>query len=419
MQRRLVFAFCLLPFVCCLLLFHVSPCAAQPPADDARAIFSEIDQTQSELTRLCGFKLRKKIVYDLITKEKVNEFLKKKVKEVASPEELRAEELTLKKFGLVPPDFDLAKTTVDVLTEQAAAFYDYKAKKLFITDWTPSAAREMALAHELAHALADQNFNLDRFIKQARKSDDASLARMAVMEGQASWLMSEVLARRMGQSLLKSPELLEAMSRASETGAGQFPVFENAPLYIRETLIFPYTKGMVFQQAVIERLGKEGFGEVFRRPPVSTQQILHPEKYFSGMTPAVPVLPTLASLHGYKRLIEGSMGELDHAILLRQFAGEDEAASLAPHWLGGRYGLLEERPEKRVVLQYASEWDSPGAAQRFFQFYRRALAKKWKKMEVRRETAALVSGAGDDGDFLLQLDGTVVTSLEGLDPLLR
>ena len=61
--------------------------------------------------------------------------------------------LTLKKFGLVPSDFNLAQTTVDVLTEQAAAFYDYHAKKLFLTDWTPSATREAALAHELAHAL--------------------------------------------------------------------------------------------------------------------------------------------------------------------------------------------------------------------------------------------------------------------------
>ena len=97
---------------------------------------------------------------DFITKEKINEFLKKRVKDVASPEEIRAEELTLKKFGLVPPDFDLAKNTVDLLTEQAAAFYDYDKKKLFITESTPSETQEPVLAHELSHALADQNFNL-------------------------------------------------------------------------------------------------------------------------------------------------------------------------------------------------------------------------------------------------------------------
>ena len=109
---------------------------------------------------------------DFITKEKINEFLNKRVKEVAKPEEIRAEELTLKKFGLVPQDFDLAKNTVDLLTEQAAAFYDYDKKKLFITESTPEEPQEPVLAHELSHALADQNFNLAKFIKQGRKSDD-------------------------------------------------------------------------------------------------------------------------------------------------------------------------------------------------------------------------------------------------------
>ena len=113
-----------------------------------------------ELTQFSGMELRHAVPCDFITKEKINEFLKKRVKEVAKPEEIRAEELTLKKFGLVPPDFDLAKSTVDLLTEQAAAFYDYDKKKLFITESTPSDTQEPVLAHELSHALADQNFNL-------------------------------------------------------------------------------------------------------------------------------------------------------------------------------------------------------------------------------------------------------------------
>ena len=162
---------------------------------------------------------------DFITKEKINEFLKKRVKDVASPEDIRAEELTLKKFGLVPQDFDLAKNTVDLLTEQAAAFYDYDKKKLFITESTPSENQEPVLAHELSHALADQNFNLAKFIRQGRKSDDGATARLAVMEGQATWLMSEYLARKSGQSLKDSPELVAMMSNMSESGGGQYPVY--------------------------------------------------------------------------------------------------------------------------------------------------------------------------------------------------
>ncbi len=247
---------------------------------------------------------------EIITRDKVKEFLEKRMKDVASPEEVRVEELTLKKFGLVPPEFDLAKNTVDLLTEQAAAFYDFNRKKLFITDWTPSATREPALVHELGHALADQNVNLGRFIKQGRKSDDGSMARLAVMEGQASWLMAEYLARKAGQSLATSPATLESMAHGIEAGAGEFPVFEGEPLYLRQTLVFPYTKGLLFQNVVYQRMGKSAFAEVFRRPPISTRQILHPEAYFAESAPTQPALPQFPEAHGYKRIVDGSVGEL-------------------------------------------------------------------------------------------------------------
>lgn len=388
--------------------------AAQSAPDPSRAIFGQIGAALEELGRISGLRARRPVIYDLISRDKVKEFLEKRVQEVATPEELRIEELTLKKFGLVPADFDLAQATVDLLTEQAAAFYDFRKKKLYITDWTESEAREAALVHELAHALADQNFNLDRFIKQARHSDDEAMARMAVMEGQASWLMSEYLVRRNGQSLAASTALLEMMSRATESGAGQFPVFDQAPLYLRRTLIFPYTKGMLFQHAVFEKLGTAAFAEVFRRPPASTEHILHPERYFAGRAPARPPLPELPSKRGYRKLADGSVGELDHGILLEQYAGREVAERVAPLWRGGRYALLENRSQKRAVLAYASEWASEEAAREFFNLYRGVLEKKWKRMTVDERSGGTLSGAGDDGRFFLKVEGVRFSSLEGL-----
>jgi hypothetical protein len=394
-------------------LLWVTAAAAQSSRDESRAIFREIDRTVHELAEISNLKLQRPVPSDLISKDKVNAFLKKKVKEVSTPEELRAEELTLKKFGLVPQDFDLAKTTVDVLTEQAAAFYDYHHKKLYITDWTPSATREAALAHELAHALADQNFNLKRFIKKAHESDDEALARMAVMEGQATWLMSEFLARRTGETLVHHPELAERMNRMSDAAGGEFPVFDGAPLYIRATLIFPYTGGMRFQQAVVDKQGKDAFAAVFRRAPVSTQQVLHPEKYFSDEKPATPALPVPPTRRGYKGLIGGTFGELDHQILLEQFAGKQAAGEIAPHWRGGQYELIENRKLGRVILLYASQWDDAESARKYFEAYRKALAAKWKKMKVTAESGDTIKGVGDDGEFAVELRETIVTSIEG------
>ena len=381
----------------------------------AKQLCGEANQIAQELTRISGMPLHHPVPCDFITKAKINEFLQKRVKEVAKPSEIRAEELTLKKFGLVPQDYDLAKNTVDLLTEQAAAFYDYDRKKLFITESTPEETQEPVLAHELSHALADQNYNLGKFIRQGKQSDDGSTARLAVMEGQATWLMAEYLARKNGQTLKGSPALVNAMSNLSDA-SGQFPVYENAPLYLRQTLVFPYTKGMLFQNAVFQRDGQASFGEVFRKPPLSTQQILHPEKYFDTVKPTDPDLPDPELKHGYKGLVAGSLGELEHGILLEQFAGKKAADEIAPHWRGSNFELLENKKAARVVLLYSVEWDSEPMAARYFAAYKAALGKKWKSLKVTSEKADAVDGVGDDGRFELRRKGAIVTSVEGLAP---
>jgi hypothetical protein len=381
------------------------------PAQD---LCAQVPRIAGELAKITGLALNHPVLCAFIDKEKIKEFLDQRVKDVAKPEEIRAEELVLKKFGLAPPDFNLAKNTVDLLTEQAAAFYDYNKKKLFITGSTPAETQEPVLAHELSHALADQNFNLAKFIHQGRQSDDGSTARLAVMEGQATWIMSEYLARRMGQSLRDSPALVTIMSSLSQSN-GQYPVFENAPLYLRASLIFPYTSGMLFQNAVLQRDGDAGFAEVFRRPPLSSQQVLHPEKYFAAVKPTEPRLPDPRLPRSYKSLVGGTLGELEHSILLEQYAGKPQAGEIAPHWRGSTFELRENKKAGRVVLLYAVEWDSEDMARRYFDFYRQALRKKWKKMDVTSEAPDAVQGAGDDGHFTLRRSGAVVTSVEGLE----
>jgi hypothetical protein len=412
------------PLLFGVLLFTALADAQSDPR--AKALCGQVPGIAAKLTEISGMRLRHAVPCDFITKEQVNEFLKKRIKETSSPDEVRAEELTLKKFGLIPQDFDLAKNEVDLLTEQAAAFYDYDRKKLFITDSTASDSQAPVLAHELSHAIADQNFNLARFIKQGRKSDDGSTARLAVMEGQATWMMSEFLARQAGTSLKDSATLAATMSQlaAGDEGNdakdvkvdGEFPVFDKEPLYLKLTLVFPYTKGMSFQQAVLLKDPQQGFGEVFLHPPVSTQQILHPEKYFDHLKPTEPPLPEVHLSHQYKGLVGGELGELEQGILLEQYVGKTRSAKLSPHWRGCNFELLENKKAGRIVLLYATEWDSEQSAADYFTAYREVMQKKWKTMKVTREESDALTGNGDDGRFELRRKGAIVTSVEGLAP---
>jgi hypothetical protein len=401
-----------------ILAFLVAACPAlAQSAANARNLCSQVPAIAQSLTRISGMKLMHAVPCDFITKEKINQFLKQRVHEDENPEDIRAEELVLKRFGFVPQDYNLADSTVDLLTEQAAAFYDYNKKKLFITETTPSDTQDMVLAHELSHALADQNFHLARYIRQGRKSDDGSTARLAVMEGQATWMMSEYLAEKAGKTLRDSPEVVALMASDTENSSGgEYPVFESAPLYLRQTLVFPYSKGMLFQNSVLQHDGQEGFAEVFRRAPVSTQQILHPEKYFNKVAPTDPDLPNPHLPSSYKPLIGGSLGELEHTILLEQYADKETARDLAPHWRGCNFEMREDKKAKKDVLLYSVEWDSPENAQRYFSAYRKAMEKRWKSFKVASETKDDVTGTGDFGGFELKVSATIVTSVEGFPP---
>jgi hypothetical protein len=210
-------------------------------------------------------------------------------------------------------------------------------------------------------------------------------------------------------------EMLERLTSSVGAAGSDFPVFTKAPLYLRESLVFPYNQGMRFQDALFHKLGRESFDEVFTRPPLSTQQIIHPGAYMDNKKPTDPEPPLPgADKKKFRVLADGSLGEFDHSVLLRQYVNEKEGAEAASHWRGGSYRLYEHKHDKYNVLTYSSEWDSPKAAQSFFTLYQRVLKGKWKKLEVAERSKDQVSGSGDSGRFQLTISGSIVQSIEGL-----
>jgi hypothetical protein len=374
----------------------------------------------AELSQITGWKIKKPVPQDTMSRDELKSYFEKRMGEMVDPEEIRIEELTLKRFGLVPRTFNLKESTLDLMTEQAAAFYDYKKDRMVMLDGQGSLMQGIALVHELAHALADQQVDLDKYIRRSNQSDDAVLARQAVMEGQATWLMSEFMARKAGMSLRTSQGLVDMMGRMAGAGAGQFPVFDQSPVYMRESLLFPYAEGLKFQQAVVVKLGQAGFTTVFTTPPQTTQEILHPERYLeriasSRVQPDVTLPQPEGGKNwnkGWKSLGEGTAGEFDHKMLLRIYAKESEA--LAEDWVAGRYDLHEEKKTGRVVLRYASVWASEEAAAKFFESYRAVLQGKSEKCEFAGGAGGVWTGSNTDGRFVVKLSGSTVTSIEGL-----
>lgn len=400
-------------FVLAITVCSFIAAAAHRPATKDAA-FSQIQSIVKTLSEITGMEEKRPVPYARMSKRQLRQFLSKRIKKTLRPEEIRADETALKMFGLVPPSFDLKKSTIDLLTEQAAAFYDYDDKKLFLLEDSSVEAEITTLAHELSHALADQHFDLEKYMDDASENDDENLARTAVVEGEASWLMIAYNLKIAGQPIQPTAEMLKTFTDSGGQSTDGYPVLRQSPLYVRASLLFPYSDGTSFFDAVYRKEGKKAFADVFEHPPADSAQILHPDRYFGNVKATKPELPALTSERNEYEISEGSVGEFDHRVLLEQYIGRKEAIALAPHLKGGDFKIIGRGKNHRPVLLYASEWDSSANASEFFLDYEKVLNSKWKHREVTVARDGVFAGQGDNGYFVSRLDANRVTSIEGL-----
>lgn len=240
-----------------------------------------------------------------------------------------ADEEVLELLGLLAPGSDLRQIAASVYGEQVAGFYDPRRKRLAIVQGASGGAalQEITLAHELTHALEDQHFGLKD--DEALGVQDATTAYSALVEGTATVVMNEY-ARRTLRPTDALVELASALAGGASTGL---------PPYVEASLLFPYTAGSRFAAALHRTGGWRLVDATFARPPASTEQVLHPERYLRPDPPqrvtfeAGPVLGA-----SWRRALAGQFGEFDTAQLLRR--GDARSAdAAAAGWGGGRYEL--------------------------------------------------------------------------------
>jgi hypothetical protein len=205
-----------------------------------------------------------------------------------TPAEMRASEMSLRKFGLVPSTFEYRPFIIKLLTEQVAGYYDTKEQRFRLADWLDLEGQKPVMAHELTHALQDQHFNLKRFEKWPRGDSDAETAAHALIEGDATLAMT--------MYMVKYPMVALAFTRSLATGGISTEQFDLAPRAIRESLIFPYLNGSQWATQLYKRGGWAAVSKAYTNLPLSTEQIIHPEKYFSYERPIKIALPDVTKL---------------------------------------------------------------------------------------------------------------------------
>lgn len=393
----------------------VSAARAQPEAthQSASKVFAQVESILYELREIMGFGPRRPVSLKTITKPAFRKLYQEQMREEHNPKRMRREVLFLRLFGLVPADFNYEETVLDLLSEQAWALYDFKRRNLYLADWAPPDALEYALVHELVHAVDDQNFNLLKYMQSTRESE-SQVARLAAVEGQASWVMTEWAMRQSGKSLEGNRILAIATASATRFEAQQFPVYDSTPTYFREVLIFPYTDGLLFQHTMVERFGQNGFKRVFQTPPETTQQILQPELYLAGAVPEPPALSRTPVPKGYKRVFDGTFGQLDHKILIQHHLGSEGFGELLDKWRGSQFEILERSRTGDAILRYAVRWADTEAASEYYHLYRQICEKKRAGLKLLDSGDSRCEGVVEQRRVVVERVGTVVRSVEGL-----
>jgi hypothetical protein len=313
-----------------------------------------VDSLRAPVEQATGLRFTSPPRSAMRTREQVQQYIVHKLDEELPPRRLRGLETTYRLFGLLPDTLELRPLLLDLYTEQVAGFYDPDSATLFGVEGADRTQLRLVLAHELIHALQGQHLALDSILDQ-RENNDRLAAAQAILEGQATLASLDVLAP--GQDVASNPQFWELYREQVRRQQSSMPVFRRAPLVLRETLIFPYLQGAEFMHWW-ESEGRDSmpYGP---RMPVSTEQVLHPDRYARGDTPV-----RLAFEEEQGVAYEDVLGEAEIRIVQATLAGSDEVQTVVPiGWGGDRYRLYES-PEGPALVWYVV-WDDARSAERF------------------------------------------------------
>ncbi len=418
------------------------------PAQEQTLLAAE-DQILHFVSKDTHLAIKDPVKCKFISRDAVATELRKKFNQDKGAKRMERSELVLKKFGLLDQSFKMRPFLLGLLTEQIAGFYDDKTRQMNLLDWVPIDEQKPVMAHELTHALQDQTVGLEKWgaqgiegvaknVKQDNHhiaNDDTDTAREAVLEGQAMVSFADYMLADSGhpdKTLKDAPQLAQQL----ESNAGDMsdsPVLARAPLVLQESLLFPYTSGLSFEQQVLVKKGTDrAFAGVLDAPPSTTFQIMNPDAYLRGQ--AIPLLK-LPDIHqllksaGYIPYDVGVMGELDVRMTAELFGGEPLAKALAPEWAGGIYYAAQRKSataaEKgttaSLALLYSSQWKNKDSARSFFEVFEQELPRQYdglKRREADEMDRTYVTErvyTTSEGDVLLTLKDNTVWVSEGFD----
>jgi hypothetical protein len=329
----------------------------------------QIDQIQSQVIEERGLQPVHPVPFILLSTDELrlnvtNDFL------VDYTDEKMADDvMKLSTIGLLEPGFDMKSFYTELLSEEVAGYYDNDTQEMFVVQGQGFEGPEhLTYAHEFTHVLQDQTYDLKNGLNYSdeacEKDSERCTAIQALVEGDAS--LSEITWFQNYASNQDQKQIVDFINSTS------FPVMDSAPAYLQDDFVFPYNQGYAFVQAIYDQGGWPAVDAIYKNPPVSTEQILHPERYPSD-TPIPVELPDLTSAlgNGWREVSHNQMGEWYTYLILARATNanarldDTTAQNAADGWGGDEYMTLHNDATNSTAFVLKTIWDTPSDAEEF------------------------------------------------------
>ncbi len=392
-------------YVVTLLFLFVSQSAlAEGECEIAKAAMAQA----SVIRKL---KIKKPVPCSVRSREEVKRFILDTVETKIPPQKLKMEEVSFKALGMIPENFDYTKGMVDLYLSQLGGYYDPEKKHFVMAGWMPAMMQPTVASHELTHALQDQYYDLSKFIDSKSENSDEQLAHSALVEGDATAVMMDYLRQMAGQKGIEHDADVTSFMMQNVLGMSLTTGASGVPQSLQMMLLFPYTSGLRFAHHLLRRGSYAEINKAFIRPPRSTEEILHPEKYEAGRADFITFNESDFSadlLPGEVIKYRDTLGEFQISLLLGSFISDKfSAADAAAGWAGDRIVIAAQAEATSYVLVWKTNWDSERDAREF----QEALIKTFKARFPGIDFSSLEQGvdAGHGRLYKLTRAGLVLT----------
>lgn len=385
--------------------------AEEPESRFPSELLTAVEEIESQVSELRGHEATDGFERELISETELEEIVAEDFFGEYTDEDARLDVLLLSTLGLLPQDFNLKQLYTELYSEQIAGFYDDEVKTMYVVQGTEFGGSEkLTYAHEFTHVLQDQVWGFDNGLDMSEEACEADSERcaaiQALVEGDAS--MSEVVWLQTYATRQDYEDLVQTFDDYES------PILDSAPPYIAADLYFPYEKGNAFVENLYNDGGFERVDEAFVELPVSTEQIMHPERYPDDQPIPVSLKDLSESLGSKWSLYDQNvMGEWYTYLILKKAYDEDLrlsesfASTAAEGWGGDSYAFYIHEDTDELVFVMDSIWDTPQDAVEFSDAFHSYADARWTPDEGNIGDVSVWNGGGSTVYFVMESDRTV------------